>query len=85
MAMFSPAFALCLLLGSLYGLAFFFLFGRKEGRIIAYWVVGIAAFLAGQLVGAYHPFSPLMLGEIHLVEASIASALGLLVAYWRKI
>ncbi len=83
--MLSPAFVLCLLLGSLYGLAFFLLFGRKEGRLIAYWVVGIAALLLGQLFAAYRPLSDLVVGEVHLVEASIASLVGLLLAHWAKV
>ena len=78
-AIISPALVLCLLLGSLYGLAFYYLFGGKTDRLTVLWAAGVAGFLVGQIFAAYSPLAALMLGEVHVVEASLASLLGLLI------
>lgn len=82
--MLSPSFVLSLLIGSLWGLGFFFLFGHGSGKMTTYWVVGIVAFLAGQLVAAYYPVTGMVIGEVHPIEGSVTSLLGLLVARWAK-
>ena len=82
--MLSPSFVLSLLIGSLWGLGFFLLFGQGSGKITTYWVVGMVAFLAGQLFAAYYPLTSTVIGEVHPVEGSVASLLGLLVARWAK-
>ena len=78
-ALVSPALLLCLLLGSLLGLAFFYLFGGKSDRLVVLWAVGVAGFLVGQVFAGFYPLSPLMLGEVHVGEASLAALLALLI------
>ena len=78
-AVVSPALLLCLLLGSMYGLAFYYLFGGKTDRLTWMWAAGVAGFLVGQIFAGFYPLASLMLGEVHVVESSLASILGLLI------
>jgi membrane protein DedA with SNARE-associated domain len=75
--MISPSLILAVLAGSMIGLAFFYAFGRKSDNMLACWLVGAAAFLVGQLLGAVRPVVPLMLGEVHVVEGCVASLIAL--------
>jgi hypothetical protein len=83
--MIPPAFVLSLLIGSLYGLGFFYLFGRKADRLVSCWAMGVIAFLAGQLAGAYHPVASWLLGEVHVVEGSVAAVAGLSIAHFVRL
>ena len=79
-AILSPALLVCLLLGSLFGLAFYYLFGGKADRLPVLWATGVAGFLVGQIFAGSYPLAALMLGEVHILEASLASVLALLIA-----
>jgi hypothetical protein len=82
--MIPPSLILSVLIGSMLGLAFFYGFGRKSDNMIASWVVAVVAFLAGQLVGSIRPVSPFLLGEVHVVEATVASLIALVAMHFAK-
>lgn len=77
----SPGLVLSLLLGSLYSLIFFLLFGRGGSSLGPCWLVGSSAFLMGQILASIHPVLPLALGEVHFLEAS-AICLIALISTW---
>ena len=61
------------------GLAFSYAFGRKADNMLTCWLVGVTAFLVGHLLGAARPVAPFLLGEVHMVEGSVASLIALAV------
>ena len=71
-------------MGSMIGLAFFYAFGRKADNMFACWLVGVAAFLVGQLLGAVRPVAPFLLGEVHMVEGGVACLIALVVTHFAR-
>ena len=55
-AIISPALLVCLLLGSLFGLAFYYVFGGKADRLPVLWATGVAGFLVGQIFAGATPW-----------------------------
>jgi len=78
-----PAVLVSLILGSIYGLLFFLLAGGARRGLWVYWLVGAASFLAGQFVAEYIQFSPITLGDVHVIEGSVFCWLALFVLYNR--
>ena len=80
-AILSPALRVCLLSGSLFGLGLLLLVGGEAGaRLPLAWAIGVVGFLVGRSLPGSTRLSSLMLGEVHVVEASLASVLALLIA-----
>ncbi|MDP3046250.1 MAG: hypothetical protein Q8O07_02110 [Chloroflexota bacterium] len=82
--MIPPSFILAVLMGSMIGLAFFYAFGRKADNMFACWLVGVAAFLVGQLLGAFRPVAPFLLGEVHMVEGAVVSLIALAALHFAR-
>lgn len=78
----SPALVFSLLLSSLYGSVFHFVWGKRWRDLAVYWVVGVLGFAIGQALFGLLGFSIYMVGEIRLVEATITSWVCLFVARW---
>jgi hypothetical protein len=78
----SPALVLATLLGSLIGLAFYFLFGGKGDRLATCWALGVAGFLIGHLAGSVYPLGSLLVGEVRILEGTLGSALALTAAHF---
>jgi hypothetical protein len=78
-----PALVLAIILGSLYGLIFFLFLGGNRRNFLYYWLVGVLGFLAGQFVAEYVQVSSFMVGDVHIVEASLVCCFALLVLYAR--
>ena len=84
-AIFSPAFLLSFLLASLYGLVFF-LFARRDWLGLGvYWLVALAGFALGQSASSLLGTSVMPIGQVNVVEASLASVLALVAlrVLWR--
>ncbi len=81
MPLISPALVLATLLGSLIGLAFYFLFGGKGDRLAVSWAYGVAGFLLGHLASSFYPLFPIMLGEVRIAEGTLASVVVLTAAH----
>lgn len=79
-----PALIMSLILGSLYGLLFYALIGKSRRSLWVYWLVGALAFLVGQFVGDYIQVSNITLGDVHVIEGSVACWLALFVLYNKK-
>ncbi len=82
--MITPSLILAVLVGSMIGLAFFYAFGRKSDNMFICWLVSVGAFLAGQLLGVVRPVAPVLLGEVHILEGSVASLLALAIMHFAK-
>jgi len=77
-----PWLVATVLLGFAHGSLFFLLAGKCPRSLPAYWVLGVAAAIAGQMVGFQldPPPPPLALGEVHLPAASAGAWVALAIA-----
>ncbi|MBI4785765.1 MAG: hypothetical protein HY782_01800 [Chloroflexi bacterium] len=83
--MFSPSLVLAFVIGSLYGLVFYLVFGRGWARIPLYWVTGLAGFALGQWLGSSIGLSLFNIGPVNLVEGTLVSWASLFaVRAWRR-
>ena len=80
-----PSWVLAFLLASIYGLVFFLIFGHGWLRLIAYLVFAIAGFFLGQALAHLVGLAVFNIGEMNLVEGTVASWLVLLAcSAWRR-
>lgn len=77
-----PAIVLSLAVASLYGGLFHFVFAQRAAEILRHWAVAIAGFAAGALLGLLVPWHVLVVGEVHLVEGTVASVGALFFSRW---
>jgi len=68
-----PSLLLSFLLASLYGVTFYFVFGRGWLALGVYWLVGLIGFALGQFLSTALSFSLLPIGEVNVIEASVTS------------
>ena len=77
---FSPAFVLSVLVASLYAVLFHLLWGKRAIQLLLYWVIALVGFQVGQWVARLFSWRVLMIGDVHLLEGSLASVLALQIA-----
>ena len=80
----SPVFLLGSALATFWAALFHLLFGRRLLDLLLYWFVGIVGFLVGQAMADIIGLHWLMLGQIHLVEATLGCWIAMLVAQCLK-
>lgn len=81
----SPYFLLSILLGGIYGSAFQFWFGKNVKDVIFYVVVGIVGFGLGQALAGLTGWHYVMIGPLHVVEATLICWLTLFISRWLRI
>jgi len=77
-----PALFLGLVLSSLYGALFHLWRGGHAGRLLLYLILSWLGFWIGQFLGNLMNISFDILGQLHVVSASLGSIVFLLVGYW---
>ena len=80
----APALVLSLVLATVYTTFFVLWLGRGLRSLPVFWLAALAGFVAGQLAGTRLDLVPWALGEVRIVEASLASFLFLILANWLK-
>ncbi len=80
----SPALLLSLMIASAYGAVFHIWQGRTAKDLVIYLIAGGGGFGLGQLAGNTLGLEILMIGQIHVVEASLICWLVLFIAKWLK-
>lgn len=83
--LFSPSLALLFLLASINAVLFHLLWGRRMRELVLFWVAAVIGFTVGQLVAEALGFSFLTIGSLHLIEGTIGSWMGLLIAKRLKV
>lgn len=78
----TPALALSLVLASAYALLFYLWRGRGLRTLLFLWVAALAGFAIGHLLGEMWGLVPWTIGAVHVVEATIAAILFLVIAGW---
>lgn len=76
----SPAYVLAFVIASAYGLGFFLFLGHGWRQMFLFWGVAVGAFLVGQAIARAVGLALFDIGAVHLVEGTVASALGLFAA-----
>jgi hypothetical protein len=72
------------LLASLYAAIFHFMKGKTLGELPIFWAASLLGFATGQVAAYSLKTSLLMIGELHLLEASILSVGFLWIVRWLK-
>ena len=78
----SPSVLMSVLLGSLYGLLWHAVLGRRWTQLSLYWLTGVLGFFAGFALAAVTGVEVLRLGTVPLLEASLGSGIALAVVWW---
>lgn len=81
----SPSLVFSLLLASLYGAVFHFVWGKRWRDLALYWMVAVVGFAIGQALFNFLGFSIYLIGEVRVVESTIVSWVCLFVARWLNI
>ena len=80
-----PMVVLSVLLASLYAAVFHVIKGRTLVELPIFWVASLVGFATGELAARVLSLDVLMVGELHVVEASIVSFAFLFIARWLKV
>ncbi len=78
-----PLLVLSLVLATLYGALFHLLWGRSFKQLFLSWLAAVVGFAAGQLLASVLGWRDLMIGELHLIAASVLS--WILMAFARRL
>jgi hypothetical protein len=81
----SPSLVFSVLLASLYGAIFHFIWGKKWRDLALFWAAAIVGFGIGQAIFGLLNFSAYMIGEVRIVESTILSWGCLFIARWLKV
>ncbi len=81
-----PSLLFAFLLASLYGVAFYLLFGRGWLALGVYWIAGLIGFAIGEFVSRTLGFGFFPIGSVNVPEASVMSLIVLLLTrtLWKK-
>jgi hypothetical protein len=80
----SPALVLSIIIASAYGALFHVWKGRTAKDLLIYLAAGLIGFGLGQLAGHTLGLGIFMIGQVHVVEASLICWLILFIAKWLK-
>jgi hypothetical protein len=78
----SPGLAISALLATAYGAAFHLWRGGGFRNLARYLLAAWTGFALGQLVGWLGGWEFLMLGQVHVVEGTLGSAVLMVLAHW---
>lgn len=76
----SPALLLGASIATLYAALFHLLVGRAWRQILLYWFVSVLGMMLGQACGELLALEWPMLGQLHIIPASVAAWAALLIA-----
>ena len=68
-----PLLVLSLVIAALYGALFHLLWGETLKELLVYWLSAGVGFASGQLLASAFSWPDVLIGELHLIAASIAS------------
>ncbi len=80
-----PSVAFSLLLASLYGAVFHFIWGKSWRELGLYWAAAVLGFAIGQAAFTLLGLSVYMIGEVRVAEGTIVSWACMFVAKWLKV
>jgi hypothetical protein len=81
----SPSIAFSVMLSSLYGAVFHFIWGKRWRDLALYWLVAVVGFGIGHALSSFVGFSIYMIGVVRVVEGTVVSWVCLFVARWLNV
>jgi hypothetical protein len=81
----SPVFLLGSALASLWAALFHVFLGKRLSDLVLFWFAGIMGFFLGQFAADLVGLRLLMLGQVHVVEATAACLLAMAIARWLRV
>ena len=81
----SPVFLLSSVLATFWAAVFQVIFGKKLVELLLYWFVGLIGFAVGQALAEVLGFRWLLVGQVHVAEATLACWIAMLVARALKV
>ena len=84
MSLSSPALVLSIIIASAYGTLFHVWKGKTAKDLLIYLAAGLVGFGLGQLAGNTLRLGIFMIGQVHVIEASLMCWLILFIAKWLK-
>jgi hypothetical protein len=80
-----PFVLLALLLGATYGALFHFWRGKNLPELAIYLLTGVIGFGLGQVIGRLLGLNLLLIGPLHIIEATVVSWGSLFLVKWLKV
>lgn len=77
-----PSLILSLLLGSIYGLLFHSMFGRKLWQLPCFWLSAVLGFYVGEILAILAGVELLRLGNIPILPATVGALGGLFICWF---
>ena len=84
MSLSSPALVLSIIIASAHGALFHLWKGKTAKDLLIYLAAGLVGFGLGQLAGNTLRLGIFMIGQVHVIEASLMCWLILFIAKWLK-
>jgi hypothetical protein len=81
----SPMFLVSSALATLWAAMFHLLLGRKVVDLILHWFIGLIGFGVGQAMAEVLGLRWLLVGQVHIIEGTLACWLAMLIARWLKV
>ena len=81
----SPVFLFGSTLATLWAALFQLLLGKTWTELVLYWFLGLIGFAVGQAMADVLGWHWLLVGEVHVLEASAACWVAMLVARWLRV
>ena len=81
----SPALLVCSVLATLWAAMFHLVFGKKLVDLALYWFIGLIGFAVGQALANVFDCRLIMVGQVHIVEGTLACWIAMLVARCLKV
>ena len=81
----SPMFLVSSALATLWAAMFHLLLGRKVVDLILHWFIGLIGFGVGQAMAEALGLRWLLVGQVHIIEGTLACWLAMLIARWLKV
>jgi hypothetical protein len=81
----SPSLVFSILLASLYGSVFHFIWGKRWRDLALYWVVAVVGFAIGQALFEFLELSIYMIGQVRVVASTVVCWACLFIAKWLNV
>ena len=76
----SPVFLFGSTVATAWAAIFHLLLGKKWRELVLYWFAALVGFALGQAIGNAHGLDVLLLGQVRMLEGSVACWLAMLIA-----
>jgi hypothetical protein len=81
----SPVFLVISALATLWAALFHLLLGKRLFDLVLYWFISLIGLAVGQAMANGIGLHWMMVGQVHLVETTLACWIAMLVAHWLKV